>query len=127
MCLALVVWLDVETFSLTCVRNSTNCSLCNIRAATEYRAPEHVGRVMTCPRTKNVAARCVMFAIFHWIVTQFGDDGHFQDWIEADTDVHVAVISSVAVTFGACEPGCASTIRFESAPQDYAGHNMTKR
>ena len=31
-----VVWLDVETFSLTCLRNSTNCSV-YFRAATEYR------------------------------------------------------------------------------------------
>ena len=45
----------------------------------------------------------------------------------SDTDVHVALIKSVAVTFGEYEPGCASTIRFESALQDYAGHNMTKR
>ena len=45
----------------------------------------------------------------------------------SDTDVHVAVINSVAVTFGEYEPRCASTIRFEGAPQDYAGHNMTKR
>ena len=77
------VWTDVETLSLTNVRNSTNCSLCNIRAATEYRAPEHVGRVMTCKRTKNVAARCVMCATFHSIVTQSGDIGNFQDWTEA--------------------------------------------
>ena len=58
------VWLDVETLPLICVRNITNCSVCNIRSATEYRTPEKVGRVMTCQRTKNVAARCVMCAIF---------------------------------------------------------------
>ena len=82
MCLALLLG-DVETFSLTCARNSTNCSLCNIRAATEYRSPEHVGRVMTCQRTKKVAARCVTCAIFHEIVTPSGANGYFQDWIEA--------------------------------------------
>ena len=44
----------------------------------------------------------------------------------ASCNVHVGVINSVAVMFGEDEPGCASTIRFESAPQDYAGHNMKK-
>ena len=67
------VRLEVETFSLTCVRNSTNCSLRNIRSATEYRSPYHVGPV-TYQRTKNVAACCVTCAIFHGIVTPSGDN-----------------------------------------------------
>ena len=58
-CCVLAVWLDVETLPLTCVRISTNCSVCHIRAATEYRAPYHVGRVMTCQRTKNTVTCCV--------------------------------------------------------------------
>ena len=69
------VWLDVETLPLICVRNITNCSVCNIRSATEYRTPEYVGRVMTCQRIKNVAARCVVYATFHGIVTRSGDIG----------------------------------------------------
>ena len=44
-----------------------------------------------------------------------------------DTFARAAVIHSVAVTFGEYEPGRASTIRFEIAPQDHAGHNMTQR
>ena len=44
-----------------------------------------------------------------------------------DTFARSAVIHSVAVTFGEYERGCASTIRFETAPQDYGGHDMAQR
>ena len=51
--------------------------------ATEYRSPDHVGRVITGQRTKEVAACCVACAIFRGIVTPSGDNGYFQDWIQA--------------------------------------------
>ena len=34
--------------------------------ATEYRSPDHVGRVIRCQRTKEVAACCVTCAFFSW-------------------------------------------------------------
>ena len=67
-CGVLAVWLGVKTLPMTCVRNGTNCSVCNIRSATGYRAPCHVGRVMTCQRTKKVGPCCVHVRRGNWNV-----------------------------------------------------------
>ena len=70
-----------------CVRSDWQLKLylslvCEI-ARTTGKLPYHVGRVMTCQRTKKIATCCAMCAISKWIMTQPGDIRNFHDCIKA--------------------------------------------